>query len=80
MEGLPRAATPRARTTSAPLVGRETEVGILLDTETSGLDHRKDELIELGMVKFDYAADDRILGVRDTFSALTSRRCRSRPT
>ncbi|WP_271587803.1 3'-5' exonuclease [Bradyrhizobium sp. CCBAU 53415] len=41
----------------------------MLDTETTGLDHAKDEIIELGMVKFDYAADGRILGVRETFSA-----------
>jgi DNA polymerase III subunit epsilon len=57
------------RTPSAPADGRDTKVGILLDTETTGLDHRKDELIELGMVKFDYSADGRIVGVRDTFSA-----------
>ena len=43
--------------------------GILLDTETTGLDHAKDEIIELGMVKFDYTPDGRIVGVRDTFSA-----------
>jgi DNA polymerase III subunit epsilon len=57
------------RTPSAPADGRDTKVGILLDTETTGLDHRKDELIELGMVKFDYSADGRIVGVRDTFTA-----------
>jgi DNA polymerase-3 subunit epsilon len=56
------------RTPSAPAGGRDTKVGILLDTETTGLDHRKDELIEFGMVKFDYSADGRIVGVRDTFS------------
>ena len=39
--------------TSMPAIGQETEVGVLLDTETTGLDYRKDELIELGMVKFD---------------------------
>jgi DNA polymerase III subunit epsilon len=57
------------RTPSAPADGRDTKVAILLDTETTGLDHRKDELIELGMVKFDYSADGRIVGVRDTFTA-----------
>ncbi|MHC2623950.1 DNA polymerase-3 subunit epsilon [Bradyrhizobium huanghuaihaiense] len=49
--------------------GQETRTGILLDTETTGLDHRKDEIIELGMVKFDYTAEGRIVGVRDTFAA-----------
>lgn len=57
------------RPLSAPPAGLETRVGILLDTETTGLDHARDEIIELGMVKFDYSADGRIVGVRDTFSA-----------
>ena len=38
------------RPTSMPAFGQETKVGILLDTEKTALDHRKDELIELGMV------------------------------
>lgn len=52
-----------------PANGQEVKTGVLLDTETTGLDHRKDEIIELGMVKFDYLADGRIVGVRDVFSA-----------
>ena len=62
-----RRLAPRAP--SSPAAGQETKVGILLDTETTGLDHARDEIIELGMVKFDYSSDGRILGVRDTFSA-----------
>jgi DNA polymerase-3 subunit epsilon len=58
------------RLPSSPAAGQDTRIGILLDTETTGLDHAKDEIIELGMVKFDYSADGRIVGVRDTFSAL----------
>jgi DNA polymerase III subunit epsilon len=57
------------RPPSTPLSGQETRIGILLDTEITGLDHRKDEIIELGMVRFDYLPDSRIIGVRDTFSA-----------
>ncbi|MGY4510221.1 3'-5' exonuclease [Bradyrhizobium sp. USDA 3650] len=57
------------RPTSMPASGRETRTGILLDTETTGLDHAMDEIIELGMVKFEYTPDGRIVGVRDTFSA-----------
>lgn len=57
------------RPTSQPAFGQEVRTGILLDTETTGLDHAKDEIIELGMVKFDYTPDGRIVGVRDTFSA-----------
>lgn len=58
-----------ARPTYVPTLGQEDRTGVLLDTETTGLDHAKDEIIELGMVKFDYSADGRIVGVRDTFSA-----------
>ncbi|MDA9420940.1 DNA polymerase III subunit epsilon [Bradyrhizobium sp. CCBAU 53380] len=63
-----------ARPTYVPIEGQEVRTGILLDTETTGLDCAKDEIIELGMVKFDYAADGRILGVRDTFSAFNEPR------
>lgn len=52
-----------------PLVGQDVRTAILLDTETTGLDQARDEIIELGMVKFDYSADGRIVGVRDIFSA-----------
>jgi hypothetical protein len=58
-----------ARPTYIPTAGQEVRTGILLDTETTGLDGAKDEIIELGMVKFDYTPDGRIVGVRDTFSA-----------
>ena len=42
------------RTIFTPSVGESTKTAILLGTETTGLDPRKDEVIELGMVKFDY--------------------------
>lgn len=62
-----RRLVPRPTSMAAP--GQETRTGILLDTETTGLDHASDEIIELGLVKFDYTPDGRIAGVRDTFSA-----------
>jgi DNA polymerase-3 subunit epsilon len=52
-----------------PSTGQDTRTAVLLDTETTGLDAQRDEIIELGMVKFDYLPDGRIAGVRDTFSA-----------
>nr|WP_249164660.1 3'-5' exonuclease [Bradyrhizobium japonicum] len=52
---------------------------ILLDTETTGLDTRKDEVIELGMVKFDYLPDSRIVGIRGTFSAFNEPSARIPP-
>ena len=52
-----------------PSTHLDTKTAVLLDTETTGLDARKDEIIELGMVKFDYLPDGRIAGVRNTFCA-----------
>jgi DNA polymerase-3 subunit epsilon len=56
------------RTSFTPSIG-PAKTAILLDVETTGLDQRKDEVVELGMVKFDYLPDGRIAGVRDIFSS-----------
>jgi DNA polymerase-3 subunit epsilon len=54
----------------APSNGQPAKTGVLLDVETTGLNQQKDEVIELGMVKFDYFADGRVAGVKDAFSSL----------
>lgn len=61
---VPRAIVPR--TLPLPL---GTRLGVILDTETTGLDHRKDEIIELGMIAFTYL--DGVIGdVVATYSGL----------
>lgn len=56
------------RLPSSPPTGPDIRTAVLLDTETTGLDAQRDEVIELGMVGFDYRPDGRIACVRDTFS------------
>jgi DNA polymerase-3 subunit epsilon len=42
-------------------------IGIIVDVETTGLDCVKDEVIELGMVRFTYSAADEVTGLTGTF-------------
>ena len=62
-----RRLVPRSIST-APLDPAD-RVGVILDVETTGIDHRVDEIIELGMVRFSYSAADVVTGVTDTFQA-----------
>ena len=43
------------------------KIGIAPDLETTGLDTMRDEVIEIGMVKFAYTKDGRVSHVIDTF-------------
>lgn len=44
------------------------QIGVLLDTETTGLSHEKDKILELGMIKFAYTEDGRIYQILDEFN------------
>ncbi len=62
-----RRLVPRAM--SIPSTDQVCRTGVILDVETTGLDQQKDEIIELGMVKFDYLPDGSITGLRDVFTS-----------
>jgi DNA polymerase-3 subunit epsilon len=47
-----------------------TFIGLILDTETTGTDFTHDEVIELGIIKFEYGASGRIYRVLETFNQL----------
>jgi len=46
------------------------KLAVIVDTETTGLDHTRDEVIEIGMVAFSYDEDGSIGDVVGTFNAL----------
>lgn len=51
--------------------GQVLETGLILDTETTGIDAQKDDVIELGMVLFEYApVTGCIYSIVDTFDQL----------
>ncbi len=63
-----RAVTPPERLDALPDGAR---VGVYLDLETTGLDHRADRVIELGMVRFAYDLEhDTVLGILDEYAGL----------
>jgi DNA polymerase III subunit epsilon len=64
-----RRLVPRDIITSVP-ADQQIKVGVLFDVETTGLDAKTDEVIELGMVKFAYCPDGRVAHVMDNFGSL----------
>ena len=64
---LRRSASARGACSAA----RGTRTGVILDVETTGLDHEHDAVIELAMMRFAYDQDDAVLGVVDTFQSFS---------
>lgn len=53
-----------------PPAGVQTRQGLFVDTETTGLDAARDEIIELAMVPFTYGVDGEIYEVGEAFQQL----------
>jgi len=52
------------------VLARGDRIAVLVDTETTGLDLLRDEVIELGMISFSYDVDGNVGNVIDTFDAI----------
>ena len=63
-----RRLTPRAPIEPPP--GLATRQGLFVDTETTGLDPARDEIVELAMVPFTYGLDGQVYSVGEPFQQL----------
>jgi DNA polymerase III subunit epsilon len=62
-----RRLVPRQPTSSS--AGYADRIGVIVDFETTGLDHAKDEIIEVAMLKFSYSNSDEVTGVTGIFQS-----------
>ena len=58
------------RPSSEPPPGTVVRKGLFVDTETTGLDPARDEIIELAMVPFTYGLDGQVYAVGEPFQQL----------
>ena len=63
-----RRLKPRPRTIPPP--GTQVRLGLMVDVETTGLDPRRDEIIELAMTPFTYGLDGAVFSVEESFQGL----------
>ena len=60
-----RRVNGRARRAAPP--GVDLKLALFVDVETTGLDHDRDEIIELAMVPFTYGPDGQVYEIREPF-------------
>jgi len=63
-----RRLKPRPRIIPPP--GTPVRLGLMVDVETTGLDHQRDEIIELAMMPFTYGLDGAVFSVEEGFQGL----------
>jgi hypothetical protein len=59
-----------SRLATEPPAGVKARQGLFVDTETTGLDQARDEIIELAMVPFTYGLDGQVYSVGEPFQRL----------